>query len=399
MQARGHHDRAWYSQLFDADGKLLFSTSTTPPSAPQPSGAFGSQPETVAGYRILEKTSRDENHPEVTVRVGTSMPVVHTDMDRIDRLVAIGGMSVLLAAPITGFVLATLALRPITEMTERTDRLHPQRLDERLPLRGTKDELDRLAVVINNLLTKIEQYVGHHRGLMADAAHQLRTPLAAIRSSVEVVLNAEENSPENGELLGKVIEQIESLESLVNQLLLLAETEVDTLRLTTEQVQLDDIVQRSIDMFDAVAESCGVTLNVDDLAPTVVQGNRHHLRQVINNLIDNAIKFTRIKDDDHRSVSIYLTHDRRERRAILKVVDTGIGIESRHLRRVFERFYREDSLQRSEAGVRGNGLGLPIVKSVVESHGGEVAVESSLGIGTTFTITLPLSSSVVSSVV
>jgi signal transduction histidine kinase len=323
------------------------------------------------------------------VQVGLSLAVIEGDMSRIDRLVAIVAASVFLAAPLAGFLLATVILRPIMEMSERTAQLHPHRLDARLPLSGAGHELDQLATVINNLLGRIAQYVGEHRGLMADAAHQLRTPLAAIRSSVEVILAAEENSEENQELLAKVLEQLESLDSLVNQLLLLAETEVENLQLAQERVRLDEIVRRSLDMFDAVAESLDVKLEVGTIQRADVRGNRHFLRQVVNNLIDNALKFTAIKQGTRR-VSIYLRRNDHERTVQLQIVDTGIGIKSEHLPLIFGRFYRVDPARRSETGMRGNGLGLSIVRSVVESHGGDVSVQSAEGQGTTFTIRLPL---------
>lgn len=389
LQARAHRDGAWYSQLLDLNGQVLYATTTTPPKPPQLPRSGSGAPDTVGRYRIVERISEGEGQSPALVRVGTSMPVVNSDLVRIDHLVGIAAISVLLAAPLTGFVLATIALRPITEMTERTHRMHPQRMEERLPLRGTNDELDRLAKVINNLLSRIAQYVRHHRGSMADAAHQLRTPLAAIRSSVEVILAADENTPENRDLLYRAVEQIESLESLVNQLLLLAETEVDTLRPAEEAVPLDTLVRSSLEMFDAVAESLGVQLEVAELQPVVVQGNRHHLRQVVNNLLDNAIKFTAIKRDEPRTVSLRLVGDAQHETAVLEVADTGIGIPSEQLDQVFDRFYRGGSLEQSEANVRGNGLGLSIVKSVVQSHGGTATVTSSLGTGTRFTIALP----------
>src|SRR5437870_1360346 len=140
------------------------------------------QPETVSGYRVLRTRTADG---QAYLQVGLALIEVNNDMTRIDRLVAIVAVSVLLAAPLAGFLLATVILRPIMEMSERTALLHPNRLDARLPLSGAGHELDQLATVINNLLSRIAQYVGEHRGLMADAAHQLRTPLAAIRSSVE----------------------------------------------------------------------------------------------------------------------------------------------------------------------------------------------------------------------
>jgi two-component system, OmpR family, heavy metal sensor histidine kinase CusS len=384
-QARAHHDGIWYAQLLGNDGRNIFSTPTTPTAMPR-GVPQSNKPESVGGYRVLQKPTSDG---QAVLRVGMLLSVIDNDMARIDRLVSMVALGFLLVAPIAGFVLATVILRPITEMSERTALLHPHRLDGRLPLSGAGHELDHLATVINKLLGRIAQYVGEHRGLMADAAHQLRTPLAAIRSSVEVITSAAENSEENQELLAKVLEQIESLETLVNQLLLLAETEVENLNLGTERVRLDEIVRRSLEMFDAVAESLGVQLEIGTIDHAEVRGNRHYLRQVVNNLIDNALKFTAIKEGPRR-VAIHLRRLEYEGTVQLQIIDSGIGIKAEHLSHIFARFYRIDQVRHVEIGVRGNGLGLSIVKSVVESHGGEVDVQSTEGQGTTFTVQLPL---------
>lgn len=386
-QARAHHGGIWYAQLLANDGRNIFSTATAPQSTwSSRSWPQTAKPESIGGYRVLQKRTHDG---QAVLRVGLLLTVIDTDMARIDRLVGVVALGFLLLAPIAGFVLATVILRPITEMSERTALLHPHQLDARLPLSGAGHELDHLATVINKLLGRIAQYVGEHRGLMADAAHQLRTPLAAIRSSVEVITSAAENSEENRELLAKVLEQLESLETLVNQLLLLAETEVENLKLGTEVVRLDDIVRRSLDMFDAVAESLDITLQVGSIDRSEVRGNRHYLRQVVNNLIDNALKFTAIKEGT-RHVAIHLRRLEHEGIVQLRIIDSGIGIKVDHLSHIFGRFFRVDPARHTETGVRGNGLGLSIVKSVVDSHGGDVSVQSAEGQGTTFTVQLPL---------
>ena len=384
-QARAHRGGVWYAQVTTVDGQELFATATRPATNVATKTSLG-KPETVGDYRVLKKQTTDG---QVVLEVGLSLLEIQADMSRIDRLVGIVAVSFFLAAPLTGFLLSAVALRPITEMSELTALLHPHRLDARLPLSGAGHELDQLASVINNLLGRIDQYVGEHRGLMADAAHQLRTPLAAIRSSVEVILAAEENCEENQELLAKVLEQLESLDLLVNQLLLLAETEVESLYLGSGHARLDEIVRSSLDMFDAVAESLGVTLEVGTIQPAYVRGNRHFLRQVVNNLVDNALKFTAAKEGARR-VSVELRRDDQQGNVQLRVRDTGIGIKPEHLPHIFTRFYRADPARGSDSGMRGNGLGLSIVKAVVESHGGEVNVQSTEGQGTTFTVQLPL---------
>src|SRR5207248_3662533 len=132
---------------------------------------------------------------------------------------------------------------------------------------------------------------------LANAAHDLRTPLAAIRSSVEVTLTSARSEEDYRELLGVVIEQCSALQTLVNQLLLLSESDADRLQIDTEPVALDEVISRAVEMFEGVADDKGVEVRCGQLPPVAVPGNRNHLRQVVNNLLDNAIKFTSARAD------------------------------------------------------------------------------------------------------
>src|SRR5262249_29875803 len=157
-------------------------------------------------------------------------------------------------------------------------RLRPGELGQRVPVRGTGDELDSLARTINTLLDRIAEYLQQEHDFLANAAHDLRTPLAAIRSNVEVALSGERSEAEYHELLGLVIEQCSALQTLVNQLLLLAETDADRLQPDSEPLPLDQIVGRVVEMFQGVAEHHGIELKTSELQPAAVTGNRHHLR-------------------------------------------------------------------------------------------------------------------------
>src|SRR5262249_8892505 len=229
-------------------------------------------------------------------------------------------------------------------------RLRPGELGQRVPVRGTGDELDSLARTINTLLDRIAEYLQQEHDFLANAAHDLRTPLAAIRSNVEVALSGERSEAEYHELLGLVIEQCSALQTLVNQLLLLAETDADRLQPETEPLPLDQLVSRVAEMFQGVAEHHGIELKISSLEPAAVTGNRHHLRQVVSNLLDNAIKFTAARFEvapglpagstPGGCVTVELTRDDVHRQVRLRISDNGIGIEREHLPYIFDRFYR-----------------------------------------------------------
>jgi signal transduction histidine kinase len=299
--------------------------------------------------------------------------------------VAIAASVIFLIAPACGYWLAGRATKPLADIIGTMARLRPSNLDERLPLRKTGDELDRLSATFNTLLDRIGLYLDEKRDFLANAAHELRTPLAAIRSSVEVAMTEERSREEYKELFSELIGETASLELLLNQLLLLAETEVERLKIHGEPLRLDQLVQKSVDMFAGAAEFHDLELRCATLPAVSVDGNRQHLRQVLNNLLDNAIKFT--PGGGTIQVSLELDSDAGE--AVLAITDSGIGIAAEEQMHVFERFYRVDRARRRDNETRGTGLGLAICRAIVETHGGQIQVRSELGKGSTFTVRLP----------
>jgi heavy metal sensor kinase len=323
---------------------------------------------------------------QIHVRVGASLDFLARDMQRIDELSFLIVSLMLVVAPLGGYWLAGRATRPLAEIIHTMARLRPTQLDERLKLRNTGDELDQLSLTFNKLLDRIGEYVQQHRDSLANAAHELRTPLAALRSSIEVCLNEERPPEEYRELLANLIDEGTALETLVNQLLLLAETEADRLKIVGNYVELHTVVERCLDMFRGVAEFRHIDLVTSDLPAVYVEGNRHHLRQLLNNLVDNAMKFT----PPGGQVTVTLARDAAQHQVILRVADTGFGISEQEVPHIFDRFYRGDYSRRRDQETRGTGLGLCICQSVVQAHGGTIAVASTPGEGTTFTVTLPL---------
>jgi heavy metal sensor kinase len=384
-RAAGHPRRGLFVQVFTEDGQYLWGSTHTPPldRAPRPDGEENAF-RTRGGYRYVHGHVTTGRVRKLVVQVGCSLRRADQDLERYTyRLIGIGGLGLLLA-PLGGFLLAARATRPVGDIIITAARLQPDRLDERLPVRGTHDELDQLSVTINGLLDRIARYLEQTRGFTANAAHELRSPLTALYSSLEVALNAERSVAEYQEILADLLEEASGLRLLVNRLLLLAEGDAGQLCKDPQPVRLDDVVRRSAEMFQGVAETAGVELEVGRLEPLVVPGDAGHLWQVINNLLDNATKFTPAPG----RIRVTLAQET-SGTAVLRVADSGSGIAAEDLPRVFERFYRGDKGRGRQGRARGTGLGLNICQTIVAAHRGTISIASTLGRGTEVTVRLP----------
>jgi two-component system, OmpR family, heavy metal sensor histidine kinase CusS len=378
-----HEHNGWFVELLDADEKRLWASDLTPQLPATASSRKDMVPKSINGYRVLENQQPTVKGRPVRIRVGAPMDFIDRDIGSIDRIAIRGVLMLLVAAPLLGYWLARRAIRPLSDIIETTARLRPNRMEERLAIRQTDDELDRLSATVNEFLDRIAVYLTQSANLLANSAHELRTPLAAIRSSIEVAISGNRTPQEYQELLSEVIGECTSLERLVNQLLLLAETDSELIRAHSERVDLSALVERCAEMFSAVAEAGQIELVTAVDPNIVVMGFGNHLRQVVNNLLDNAIKFT--QPGGTVRVSLF----REAGSSILRVADTGTGIPASDLPHIFERFFRGDRSRQRIEQTTGTGLGLSICEAIVTAHRGRIFVETREGTGTTMTVQLP----------
>jgi signal transduction histidine kinase len=288
---------------------------------------------------------------------------------------------------LTGGWLATQsALSPIRRLTLAVQRIiRTGRTDARVPLAGSGDALDELTSLFNAMLDKIEGLVTAMRGSLDNVSHDLRTPLTRLRGTAELALAApadgSEASERYREALAECVEESDRVMVMLNTLMDISEAESGAMQLHRERVDLAAVVERAVDLYRDVADAKGVALVADAATGHVtVVGDLTRLEQVAANLLDNAVKYTPAGG----RVDVDIRADARS--GILRVRDTGAGIAADELPRIFDRLFRGDT-SRTE---RGLGLGLSLVKAIVEAHHGTVEVESEPGHGSTFEVSLPL---------
>jgi heavy metal sensor kinase len=388
-KAIGHKERGWFTQLLADDGRTIWKSDEFPDVvATWPVAREKSENLVQAGgYRFARQRIADTVSEPLHVRVGMPTAYLEEDIDALTRLIVPLGIGLSLLTPLVGYLLAVRATRPIAEILRTAETLKPTRLGDRLAVRGTHDELDRLAVTINRLLDQVAGHVDRQQQFVADAAHELRSPLAAMRSTLEVALSQARQADHDRETLVDVLDETRHLAKIANDLLLLAELADEGRPLPPTAVDLEAVARQTVAMFSGVGEERGVTLEVDADGSAVVAGDASFLRRVLSNLLDNAVRFT----PRGGRVVVGLGTDPDRQTIHLAVSDNGCGIPPEHLARVFDRFSKVDTARSHGLAGRSGGLGLAICKSLVERMGGSIRIASTPGQGTTVALRLPAS--------
>jgi heavy metal sensor kinase len=316
------------------------------------------------------------------VEVGSSGRAAQETLRHVLIMLGIGLPIAVAVAVIGGFVLVWRALEPVERIAAKAEAITQHNLSERLPVVRSGDEIERLSVSLNHMISRLEDAIRGSKQFVADASHELRTPLTVMRGELEGMAQDAQLSPETREALGSVLEEVDRLAEIVEGLFALSRLDAGESPAEWVRFDLAELAATTADQMSLLAEDKAVSVACDSAPGVTVEGDRARLKQVVVNLLDNAIKYT------PRGGRVSLSVRREGMHAVLDVTDTGVGIPPDALVHVFKRFYRVDGSRSREGG--GAGLGLSIVKSICLAHGAEVEVTSTPGVGSTFRIRQPL---------
>jgi heavy metal sensor kinase len=387
-----------YVEITDAEGRVVAGSSNLDGRTlmiaarvlreAQRRGASYDTQKSLAGERdddglrvVAVPLTRAVDQPIGYAVVAESLGVINDDLERLRRDFYAGVPIILVLASLGGYFLARKSLSPIALMDKQTRRITAENLAARLDVPNPHDELGQLAATINQLLARLDAAFNEQQRFVADASHELRTPVAILRGETEVALGRQRSAEEYRDSLRLIGEEAERLSRIVEALFTLTSGAHDAAPPLKERFYLNELVTETARAVQVLASRKGLTLTVGALPEIMLTGDEGLLKQMLLNLLDNAVKYT------PQGGEIVLRLEQRDSLALIEVTDNGIGIPLADQAHIFDRFYRVDKARSRAAG--GAGLGLAIARWIVEAHGGALSVISATGRGSTFKVTLP----------
>ena len=388
-----------FIRITRGDGRILYSSASPTDKAfdaaqippLRPDGTVQSRrKEYGAGGALLVATLRYPDRgrmhggegPRYFVEVGASTARTEFTLRRVMVMLTVGLPITVSIAVGGGFALVRRALTPVARIARTAEEITQHNLNQRLPSLKTGDELERLSISLNHMIERLQETIQSSKRFVADASHELRTPLTVLRGELESLAQDTRLEDSVRDRLGSMLEEVDRLAEIVEALLALSRLDAGEGRDEWARFNLADLVSTTADQMALLAEDKGVRVICTDLRDVTVQGNQARLKQVIVNLLDNAIKYT----PKGGSVRLRVTDE--AGCGVLEFTDQGVGIPAEALPHVFERFYRVDHSRSREQG-GGVGLGLSIVKSICAAHDASIEVTSVWGKGSTFRVTFP----------
>jgi two-component system OmpR family sensor kinase len=316
------------------------------------------------------------------VQVGTSMHAIEQSLRRMLAVFFVATPIALLVALAGGWFLARRALKPVEVITQAAQRIAAGDLSQRLTVPPSSDEIGRLAATFNEMIARLDASFQQVRRFSADASHELRTPLTVMKGETELALRRDRPAEEYRQVLESSLEEIDRMTRIVDELLFLSRADLGEVKMESRPVQLDALVEDIQRQATVLGQEQNVQVAVGAIEPVTVLGDELRLRELVLNLVDNAIKYS------HPGGKVELGLSRDAKTVRLTVTDAGIGIPPEARARIFDRFYRTDEARAHTK--KGTGLGLSICKWIAEAHHGRIEVQSAPGQGSRFTVILPL---------
>lgn len=326
-------------------------------------------------WRVLTIANED-----VVLRLAMSLAGLRDEIRRFEQALLVGIPLGLMLIVIGGWILGQMALRPVNLIARTAETVTAHRLDARIPDMQADAEFRRLIIVINGMLDRLEKSFQQATRFSADAAHELKTPLAILQAHIEQALQrAADGSPEQREY-AEELDEVQRLKTILGKLLLMSQADSGRLPLGREPVNVADMIRAAADDVRMLAPDRAVTVTAPEAL--IVPADRHLLNQVVENLVSNAVKF------GDRNGAIQLVLEEGNGLAIFRISNTGHPVAVENQGRLFERFFRGDKARTRE--IEGSGLGLSLAREIARAHGGELLLERSDTNGTTFALKLPM---------
>lgn len=352
------------------DGKSVFSALD--PSFPTKKGVR---------FRVFLTPAMQDEKVEYVVEIASPLSYIQTALNILRFTLFVLFPLTVLITGVMGAFLAKLALHPVDSMIKTIHNITAENMKLRLTIPGTKDEIQKLAETFNNMLQRLDIAFSTQKQLFEDLSHELKTPLTILKGEFEVVLKRLRSAQEYESIIKSSLEEINKITRLVENLLIIASFESQKIVPERKELDLSLLIRGVMNNFKILSNHKKIKMAIEEDESVAVLGDEKQLKQLFLNLLDNAIKYT----PDGGRVDIRIR--KKSPFAQVDIKDTGCGIREEEIAHIFDRYYRAEKTE----GFHGFGLGLNIVKSIVDSHGGSVSVASNIGKGTTFTIYLPLS--------
>jgi len=313
--------------------------------------------------------------------IAQSTKQIDQALDGLVRTLSIAGPLTLALAAGGGIFLARRALKPVDDISQTAQVIEGSDLSRRINV-NTRDELGRLAATLNEMIARLERAFQRQKQFTSDASHELRAPLSVIEAEATLALEKERPAGDYQQSLETISQESNRMSSLIDQLLTLARADAGKEQWNFAPVDLGELLGNLSADMEVLCQEKGLTLELGQTRHLAVDGDETRLRELFMNLLNNAIRYT----SSPGTISVSL---RREgQMAVVAITDTGIGIPAEEIPLIFERFYRVDKARSRAEG--GTGLGLAISKHIAEAHGGRIEVESQVGVGSTFSVWIPL---------
>ena len=381
-------EESFYFQLWSRNKQIIYDSPSLSSVQPLDMGGFGlTEPvfkdqELHGGdpVRVLTIPLQVGRKPVGTMMIGADLSLITILQNSMISVILWGVLS---AVALVGFGVwfsSNRALSPLEKVSETALQItHAEDLANRIPYLGPDDEVGRLISAFNETLERLEKLFKTQRQFISDVSHELRTPLTVIKGNLDLLRKMKCIEDEEFDAIN---DEVNRLTRMVQDLLLIAQAESGRLPLEEQEVSLDTLLLEVLQQAEILAEN-RVTLKIKDIDQVIVSGDNDRLRQVLLNILSNAVKFT--PDGGEINVSLRKTATK----SVLSITDTGPGIPEEDLPHIFKRFYRTEKA-RTRSSDSGFGLGLSIAYWIVRNHEGDILVRTKEGKGTTFTILLPL---------